>query len=128
MKSNKSYIVNALYEWIVDNDCTPYLLVKSDYRGVDIPQELAINGQIVFNISMTATSKLVLDKTLISFDAIFKGEKRSIHVPMGAIIGIYAQENGEGMMFDISREKPDVDGPIDSVQKEKSRPTLRIVK
>ena len=128
MKSNKSYIFNALYEWIVDNNCTPYLLVKSDYRGVDIPQELATNGQIVFNISMTATNKLVLDKTLISFDAIFKGEKRSIHVPMGAIIGIYAQENGEGMMFDISREKPDVDGPIASVQKEKSKPTLRIVK
>ena len=128
MKSNKSYIFNALYEWIVDNNCTPYLLVKSDYRGVDIPQELATNGQIVFNISMTAANKLVLDKTLISFDAIFKGEKRSIHVPMGAIIGIYAQENGEGMMFDISREKPDVDGPIASVQKEKSKPTLRIVK
>jgi stringent starvation protein B len=128
MKSSKPYFINAIYEWIVDNDCTPHILVKADHKGVVVPTEFVKDGQIVLNISMNAVTKLVLDKTLISFDGRFKGVQQSVHIPLGAVMGIYARENGEGMFFDLTAEKPDVDEPVSSVPQEKAKPTLRIVK
>jgi len=128
MKSSKPYLINALYEWIVDNDCTPHILVKADHKGVVVPTEFVKDGQIVFNISMNAVSKLVLDKKLISFDGRFKGVQQSVHVPIGAVMGIYARENGEGMMFDLASEVPDEDEPVVPSAQEKAKPTLRIVK
>lgn len=128
MKSSKPYLINALYEWIVDNDCTPHILVKADHKGVVVPTEFVKDGQIVFNISMNAVSKLVLDKKLISFDGRFKGVQQSVHVPIGAVMGIYARENGEGMMFDLASEVPDEDEPVVPAAQEKTKPTLRIVK
>ena len=128
MKSSKPYLINALYEWIVDNDCTPHILVKADHKGVVVPTEFVKDGQIVFNISMNAVSKLVLDKKLISFDGRFKGVQQSVHVPIGAVMGIYARENGEGMMFDLASEVPDEEEPVVPAAQEKAKPTLRIVK
>ena len=128
MKSSKPYLINALYEWIVDNDCTPHILVKADHKGVVVPTEFVKDGQIVFNISMNAVSKLVLDKKLISFDGRFKGVEQSVHVPIGAVMGIYARENGEGMMFDLASEVPDEEEPVVPAAQEKAKPTLRIVK
>lgn len=128
MKSSKPYLINALYEWIVDNNCTPHILVKADHKGVVVPTEFVKDGQIVFNISMNAVSKLVLDKKLISFDGRFKGVQQSVHVPIGAVMGIYARENGEGMMFDLASEVPDEDEPVVPAAQEKTKPTLRIVK
>jgi stringent starvation protein B len=128
MKSSKPYFINALYEWIVDNECTPHIVVKADHKGVVVPTEFVKDGQITLNISMNAVSKLVLDKKLISFDGRFKGVQQSVHIPLGAVMGIYARENGEGMMFDLASEVPDEDEPVVPVAQEKAKPTLRIVK
>jgi stringent starvation protein B len=65
---------------------------------------------------------------LISFDGRFKGVQQSVHIPIGAVLGIYARENGEGMMFDLASEVPDEDEPVVPVAQEKAKPTLRIVK
>lgn len=126
MKSSKSYIINALYEWIVDHKCTPHVSVNTKHKGVIVPDGFGSDGQIVLNISMQAANKLLIEKTHISFNASFKGKRHDVIIPMGAILSIYAQENGEGMLFDTSTEVHD---PIPSASPpQKTKPTLTVVK
>lgn len=106
MSSSKSYLVDALYRWIVDNNCTPYVLVNAYMPGVEVPQEHVKDGQIVLNIAPTAIADLSIDKKGLSFSARFSGIPMAIYAPTVAILGIYARENGQGMMFD-----PEPDGP-----------------
>ena len=51
MNSSRPYLVRALYEWIVDNDCTPHLLVNAEFPGVRVPPGYANDGQIVLTVS-----------------------------------------------------------------------------
>ena len=101
MNSSRPYLVRALYEWIVENDCTPHLLVKSDYPKVQVPQGFASDGQIVLNVSPSAVRNLHMDNEAVSFDGRFGGVPHTLYVPSAAILGIYARENGQGMMFDL---------------------------
>lgn len=125
MKSSKSYLINALYEWIVDNKCTPHILVDTTYKNVVVPAGFDSDGQVVLNISMEAANHLFIEKTHISFNASFKGKRHDVIIPMGAILAIYAKENGEGMKFDTSTEVHD---PMPSNKPEKTKPTLTVVK
>jgi stringent starvation protein B len=68
MKSSRPYLVRALYEWIVDNDCTPHLLVDAEYVGVQVPSGFASDGQIVLNVSPTAVRNLHMDNEAVSFE------------------------------------------------------------
>ena len=105
MNSSRPYIVRALYEWIVDNDCTPYVLVNAMGENVEVPQQYVKNGQIVLNVSPVAVMNLLLTNEAMQFNGRFGGTPMDIFVPMQAVMGIYARENGEGMIFDMD------DGP-----------------
>jgi len=73
MKSSRPYLVRALYEWIVDNDCTPHLLVNAEFAGVQVPTGFASDGQIVLNVSPTAVRNLHMDNEAVSFEGRFSG-------------------------------------------------------
>src|SRR5690625_5643608 len=101
MTSSKPYMIRALYEWIVDNECTPYILVDARGPGVEVPQEHVNNeGQIVLNLNPTAVKDLLIGQEYISFNARFGGIPTQLFIPCGALLGIYARENVQGMVFD----------------------------
>jgi len=124
MRSNKPYLLRALYEWINDNDCTPYLLVNAKIDGVQVPHDLVKKGEIVLNIKPMAVRDLVISNREIRFGATFSGEEWGIIVPMKAAKAVYAMENNQGMMFDESFDDDDDDFP-DSHGK--GKPNLRII-
>jgi stringent starvation protein B len=130
MLSSKSYFFRALYEWILDSSCTPHMLVDALLPGVEVPQQHVKNGQIVLNISSGAVDGLSMDRESVAFNARFGGKSVSVYVPMYAVMGIYARENGQGMMFE-SEPTPDPDSlpPSESDRKSGSgKPSLRVVK
>ena len=100
MTSSRPYIVQALHEWIIDNNLTPYLLVSAHHDGVMIPARYIDNGKIVLNVNPMAVNALVMDKSHIEFEARFRGIVEHVYVPMQAVMAIYAKENGRGMSFD----------------------------
>lgn len=124
MNSSRPYIIRAIYEWIVDNDCTPHLLVDVDVEGVDVPQAYVTDGQIVLNISPSAVVGLEMGNDLILFNGRFGGVATDIVVPIKAILGIYARENGQGMVFDASEDPEEPPDPPSG----RSRPSLKVVK
>ncbi|GAB3310755.1 ClpXP protease specificity-enhancing factor [Haliea atlantica] len=136
MNSSRPYIMRALYDWIVDNGCTPYLLVDAQRPGVEVPVQYVKDGQIVLNISPSAVIELQIGNDWISFNGRFGGTPTDVLVPVGAVVGIYARENGQGMVFE-PEEPPSPDGPDspDSGPDERpgpgsrgGRPSLKVVK
>ncbi len=99
MTSNRPYLLRAFYEWIVDNNGTPYLVVDATQVGVKVPAQHVQNGQIVLNISPGAVGNLELGNDAIRFNARFGGSPFAIYVPLKAALAIYARENGAGTMF-----------------------------
>src|SRR3990167_4340286 len=99
MTSNRPYLIRAIYDWIVDNDLTPYLLVNAAFPGVEVPQEHVNGGRIVLNISPKASRWLHLENDRILFTARFSGLATQIFVNPAAVLAIYAKENGRGMEF-----------------------------
>jgi stringent starvation protein B len=99
MTSNRPYLVRAYYDWILDNNLTPHLVVDATCNGVVVPHEHVKDGQIVLNISPTACGNLIIGDVDIEFDARFSGVPRHLIVPSGAVLAIYARENGAGTMF-----------------------------
>ena len=138
MSSNRPYLLRAIYDWITDNGLTPYLLIDATKEGVQVPAQVIKNGQVVLNLAMRAVAKLDLGNEWITFQARFSGASHAIHVPLGAVLALYAQENGQGMMFPAEdaggdpppSPAPDTVGSIgDGPAKSKLRPPhLRIVK
>lgn len=100
--STKPYLVRAIHEWCTDNGLTPYLAV-SVTEGVRVPSEHVRNGEIVLNIGMLATDKLVISNDDISFQARFSGRVHQIFVPMDNVVAIYAKETGNGMAFEVPK-------------------------
>ncbi|MDF9616858.1 ClpXP protease specificity-enhancing factor [Pseudomonas entomophila] len=144
MNSSRPYLVRALYEWIVDNDCTPHMLVNAEYPAVQVPQGFASDGQIVLNISPSAVRSLHMDNEAVSFEGRFGGVAHTLYVPIGAILGIYARENGQGMVFELEPPlddeddlpadegvEPNDDGPPEGggqPPRPSGRPSLKVVK
>ncbi|BBP81571.1 stringent starvation protein B [Pseudomonas tohonis] len=140
MNSSRPYLVRALYEWIVDNNCTPHLLVNAEHAGVQVPAGYANDGQIVLNVSPSAVRHLHMDNEAVSFEGRFGGVAHTLYIPAPAIMAIYARENGQGMVFDL--EPPVVDdedlGPEDDgpsggdpsggSPRPSGRPSLKVVK
>ena len=106
MTSTRPYLVRAFYEWIVDNSCTPYVVVNANHSDAQVPLEYVENGQIVLNVSMDAVHELSLGNDAIDFMAKFHGITHDIHVPMLAVLAIYASENGQGMVFNDEETEP----------------------
>jgi stringent starvation protein B len=99
--STKPYLLRAIYEWCTDNGYTPYLAAAVDARTL-VPREFVKNGEIVLNISFTATSGLKMDNDFINFNARFGGVSREISIPVDNVVAIYARENGQGMAFEVT--------------------------
>lgn len=99
MTPNRPYLLRAIYDWISDNDLTPYVLVDATFEGVSVPPQAVRNGQVVLNLTMQAVVNLDLGNDRVSFSARFSGVSQSVNFPIAAVQAIYAQENGQGMMF-----------------------------
>ncbi len=134
MNSSRPYLLRALYEWIVDNQCTPHLLVNSDYPQVRVPPGFASDGQIVLNVSPSAVRYLEMDNQAVSFEGRFGGVAHRLYVPCAAVLAIYARENGQGMVFEL--EAPEAEAvlaeeegatPQDEPPKPGGRPSLKVV-
>ena len=124
MTSSKPYLIRALYEWILDNENTPYILVDATSDKLVIPAGIASDGKVVLNLSPRAVEKLEMTNEYISFSARFNGVAQDVYCPIASLMAIYARENGEGMMFPA--EETDTG---DSGTDPKSKgPTLKIVK
>ncbi len=121
LSPNQPYLLRAIYEWIVDNDLTPYLLVDASNDDVHVPRQYVENGKIVLNIAPRAVNNLELRNESVNFNARFSGKPMDVIFPIDAVLAIYAKENGQGMVFsegddnEPSPPKPD-------------KPSLRIVK
>lgn len=131
MTSNKPYLIRGLYEWIVANELTPYLVVNAMAPGVQVPQEHVINGRIILNISPKACRGLHLENDRILFNARFAGGiSTQIFFHPGAVLAIYAKENGCGMEFEEEEytltDPPPTSGVSDN--KNKRKPALKLVK
>jgi stringent starvation protein B len=100
--STKPYLLRAIYEWCTDNGYTPYLAATVDGQ-TRVPREFVKNGEIVLNISFSATSGLKMDNDLVHFSARFGGVAREVSIPVDNVVAIYARENGQGMAFEVSR-------------------------
>lgn len=111
----RPYMVRALYQWIEDNDLTPYLMVDATAENVQIPTEHVQDGRIVLNIASRATGNMSMENDYIHFSARFGGVSQDIWVPLTAVLGIYAKENSQGMFFDpneYDNYQPEGDLPV----------------
>ncbi len=128
MTSSRPYLVRAMYEWIVDNNCTPYVLVDAYAPGVQVPQQYVEDGQIVLNIAPGAVASMELGNHLMRFNARFGGVPTDVLVPVAAIRGLYARENGRGMVFDDDEPPPPQPTAPDDGAPDDNKPSLRVVK
>jgi len=133
MNSLKPYLIRAIYEWIVDNRFTPYLLVNTTVEGAQVPQAFVQDDRIVLNLRPEAVHGLSLGNDHILFSARFGGKPMQVNVPVRSVLAIYAQENGRGMVFDEDEEGDDTSPPPSptaetTAPQEKKKPVLRIVK
>jgi stringent starvation protein B len=126
--SSRPYIMRALYEWIVDNDCTPYVLVDATVAEVQVPQQFVKDGQIVLNISPSAVMDLNITNEAVFFNGRFGGVATDVYVPVSAVVGIYARENGQGMVFEPEEAPEPPDDTPPEPDKPEGRPALKIVK
>ncbi len=136
VSSRRPYLIRAIYDWVLDNDLTPHLLVAADAPGVAVPSQFVTeDGKITINVSPSAVRDLQIDNNLIHFSARFSGHPYQVSVPPGAVLALYARENGEGMLFGEVEEpedpppatSPDADSSSDQAAKKK-RSHLKVVK
>jgi stringent starvation protein B len=99
MSSNRPYLLRALYEWVGDNGLTPYILVDATLPQVRVPPGVVKDGKVVLNIAMRAVEKLEMGNEALTFSARFSGASQYLYIPVAAVIAIYAQETGQGMML-----------------------------
>jgi stringent starvation protein B len=99
LPSRRPYLLRAMHEWMGDAMFTPHLIVDANMPGVEVPQAFVKDGRIVLNTSLDATQGLQLANEWIEFNARFSGVVHHVRIPMTAVLGIYARETGEGMVF-----------------------------
>src|SRR5277367_1949162 len=134
LKPRRPYLLRALHEWISDSGETPHIVVDAAAEGVTVPRQYVKDGKIVLNVSFSATQMLKLGNDFVSFEARFGGVGFAVQVPVRAILGIYARETGQGMIFPEGDADPDpTDNPPAASSPGKGstaakRPKLQVVK
>ena len=135
MTTSRPYLIRALYEWVVDNELTPFLLVNTLRDGVQVPTQFIEDDKIILNLSPSAVTGLILGNDEILFSARFSGQAMDLTVPIDAVLAIYAKENSQGMIFNEegSGDMPPPNSPAGSGGEGQSstvkrRPSLKIVK
>lgn len=97
MQPKRPYFLRACYDWCIENNYTPYLVVNTSYEDIKVPEEYISNGQIVFNISPIAANNLTINNLYISFDATFGGIPQEVFIPMVAVVSLYGKEASDGI-------------------------------
>lgn len=137
MTPTRPYLARAIYDWICDNQLTPYVLVDATQKGVQVPQQHVHDGQIVLNIAPHAVHQFEMTMDFIAFSARFGGVSQQLYLPMSAVMGIYSRENGQGLYFDPQEyDVLDAADELDAHQDEQStaeaepvkkKPSLRVL-
>lgn len=137
--STKPYLVRALHEWCTDSGLTPHLLVTVNAQ-TRVPMAYVKDGEIVLNLNYSATKGLVIDNDAITFSARFNGASTNLYIPMSAVRGLFARENGQGMFFEIESaedhmadesmqtQAEELEANAAEKQPKQQKPTLKIVK
>ncbi len=99
MRPQRPYLLRAFYDWIVDSDCTPHILVDAGRPGVRVPSHAIVDGKVTLNISPRAVRDLLIDEAGVSFQGRFGGSPFAVYVPLGALLAIYARETGAGTVL-----------------------------
>ena len=128
MNSSVPYLIRAINEWILDNNCTPYMIVDATVSDVSVPAEHVKDGQIVLNISPRAVRDLVIESDFVMFSGRFGGIAHEIVAPISSVMGIIAKENGEGMWFPREDADPEPPGEPPTEPPPKGPPTLKVIK
>jgi stringent starvation protein B len=129
-RSKRPYLIRAMHEWMGDNSHTPHIVVDAAVDGVSVPKEHVKDGKIILNISETAAHNLKLTNDAVSFRARFSGVPFDVWVPMKSVLGIYARETGQGMIFshDADTTEQKVGESDADIETTRSRPHLKVVK
>ena len=125
----RPYLLRAMHQWIAECGNTPHVIVDAGREGADVPRAYVKDGKIVLNLSEGATQRLRLGNEDIEFDARFAGVIHHVRFPVSAVLGVYARETGEGMVFseqDLGPEPPR--GPPQTEEGGPRRPQLKVVK
>ncbi len=141
MSSHRPYLLRALVEWINDNGLTPHILVDAGVAGVQVPPASIKDGRVVLNIAERAVVRLSIDHEAVTFSARFSGVSYPVHVPVSAVLAVYARENGQGMALpddivaaedapedDLPSDDDAAPTPPDDTPPKPGRPHLRVVK
>ena len=140
MTSNRPYLIRAIYDWIIDNGMTPHLLIDALHPSAIVPQSFVEQGRIVINVAPQAVHGLQFGNDAIRFSARFGGNPFSVELSPQAVLGLYARENGHGMLFpdeEPGDDEPDVEAADrradagdgeDQADKKPPRPSLKVVK
>lgn len=128
--STRPYLIRAIYEWCVDSGLTPYLAVRIDEQ-TEVPQAYVKDGEIVLNLSAGAVRNLEMGNEMITCNGRFGGAPFDLMVPVAAVIGIFAKETGQGLVFQggDTQPPPPAASSGNEVHKPKAqKPNLKIVK
>lgn len=127
-RSKRPYLIRAMHEWMGDNGHTPHIVVDATVDGVSVPTEHVKDSKIILNVSETAAHNLKLANDSVSFRARFSGVPFDVWVPMRSVLGIYARETGQGMIFSHDSEQAEPPELQEEMEETRSRPHLTIVK
>ncbi len=133
LTSTKPYMIRAIHEWCVDNQLTPHLLVEVNAQ-TKVPIAYVKDGEIVLNLNFSATKDLHFTNEAVTFSARFSGVSNNLYVPISAVKGIFARENGQGMFFGVLPEDEnqnknnEIDFSEKNISSEVKKPTLKLVK
>ncbi len=135
MTPSKPYLIRAIYDWLVDNNLTPYIVVDTSNKDVQVPNDHVEDGKIILNISPNACRGLHLENDRIVFSARFSGVVKQLYFPPSTVQAIYAKENGRGMVFSDDDDTTGGDEPSNisspakpSATTRKGRPNLKVIK
>ena len=123
--STKPYLIRSIYDWCIDSKFTPYIVAKI-ISGVKVPENHIKSKEIVLNLSLESTNKLIFDNDFISFSARFNGKNQDIFLPIESISGIYSKENGEGLFFEVDKNMTQKE--TKNIGKKTKQPYLSLVK
>lgn len=132
--SRRPYLLRAMHEWMTDNQQTPHIVVDAAGEGVEVPRQYVQDGKIILNISFNATQGLTLGNERVEFNARFGGQTHHVMVPINSVLGVYARETGQGMIFgddDAPAPPPTTpgsEGGDNAASKTAKRPQLKVVK
>jgi stringent starvation protein B len=133
VRSRRPYLLRAMHEWISDSNQTPHIVVDASMEGVEVPRQYVQGGKIILNVSSNATSMLSLGNDVVRFRARFGAATYDVSVPIAAVLGIYARETGQGMIFSEADTPPQPPTPPSEPapptgEGKRTKPTLKVIK